>query len=667
MRRARSPRLVRCAAGRKLVGRAGADGTIRNPDPSDAAHGYGGLVPVSSTVPASPAAADVLPHGRQLAVTWGIPDQFGGMTSALLHRSRAFVRCAGREVDVVTLDTRPDYAELRARLEHDGELVRGIRLLNLYEDLRAATPPAGPIRHRLLQPETDGVATTTAPDGSELRVHSIGRRPVLVEHVRSDGTVAVRDERSRAAGPERLITAFDDGGAPVRQWTSPWACYADWLDRLIGGERTFAITDSKTAARFMARYRRPNLVSLHVVHNSHLVGTERPLGRLRPSRREVFTHLERFDGVVFLTPRQRDDAAALLSDPGNLAVVPNGLDPAPDAAAWPADRDVAAGVVVAGLTPRKRIGHAVSIAGECRARGVPATLRVFGDGPDAPALRARVADAGLDEAVEFLGHRPRAADAFLHASWTLITSTAEGAPLVLAEAMARGCIPIAYDIPYGPADLIVDGVNGYLVPEGDRSAAAAAIARFAALTPEERDAMRRAARAAAARHDDDRIVAEWGRVQRAAATRRERPEPPLDVSLERLRLLERRGRVRAKVWVRGVPSGATVVIRLRNRENGVLLQTRVQPGSTGLGRRGRQRGRSRSSEPARDRVRDEWRLDEHATSVLGTGHPLTCTIAVELENSRVELPAVRRAPDPRALPLRALGRLRRLVRAAGDR
>ena len=83
---------------------------------------------------------DALPAGRQLAVTWGIPDRYGGMTSALLHRSRAFVRLAGRDVDVLTLDPRPGYGELRERLAESGELVRGIRLRNLYDDLRAVGP-----------------------------------------------------------------------------------------------------------------------------------------------------------------------------------------------------------------------------------------------------------------------------------------------------------------------------------------------------------------------------------------------------------------------------------------------------------------------------------------------------------------------------------------------
>ena len=170
--------------------------------------------------------------------------------------------------------------------------------------------------------------------------------------------------------------------------------------------------------------------------------------------------------------------------------------------------------MVAGLTRRKRVDHALDVVRRCRAAGLPVTLRVYGDGPDAAALRSRAADAGLADAVTFAGHRDDAAEAFATASWTLLTSTSEGSPLVLAEAMSRGCIPIAYDVPYGPADLIVDGVDGLLVPDGDRAAAAAAVARLVAMAPDERERMREAARATAARHDDRRIVAEWGRVQR---------------------------------------------------------------------------------------------------------------------------------------------------------
>ena len=39
--------------------------------------------------------------------------------------------------------------------------------------------------------------------------------------------------------------------------------------------------------------------------------------------------------------------------------------------------------------------------------------------------------------------------------------------MVILEAMASGCIPISYDCPTGPRELIVSGENGYLVEGGD--------------------------------------------------------------------------------------------------------------------------------------------------------------------------------------------------------
>lgn len=47
------------------------------------------------------------------------------------------------------------------------------------------------------------------------------------------------------------------------------------------------------------------------------------------------------------------------------------------------------------------------------------------------------------------------------------TSTSEGFPNSLAEAMSHGCACIAFDCTAGPADIIDDGINGFLVAEGD--------------------------------------------------------------------------------------------------------------------------------------------------------------------------------------------------------
>src|SRR4051794_9558321 len=78
-----------------------------------------------------------LPSGYHCAVTWGIPQDFGGMTGALLRRSRAFVREAGVPVDVLTFEYDNGLSDVRCEMQVAGELVPGMRLRNLWEELAA--------------------------------------------------------------------------------------------------------------------------------------------------------------------------------------------------------------------------------------------------------------------------------------------------------------------------------------------------------------------------------------------------------------------------------------------------------------------------------------------------------------------------------------------------
>src|SRR5699024_203649 len=79
------------------------------------------------------------------------------------------------------------------------------------------------------------------------------------------------------------------------------------------------------------------------------------------------------------------------------------------------------------------------------------------------------------------------------ASFSMLTSASEGLPLSVMEAMGAGCIPIVYDITYGPRDLIEQGKNGYITPRSDIGALADQIEGFLSLNSETVDAMRRSA------------------------------------------------------------------------------------------------------------------------------------------------------------------------------
>lgn len=64
-------------------------------------------------------------------------------------------------------------------------------------------------------------------------------------------------------------------------------------------------------------------------------------------------------------------------------------------------------------------------------------------------------------------HQPTAVilEEFLKSSMLLMTSRYEPFGLVLPEAMSCGLPVVAFDCPYGPADIITDGVDGFLIKE----------------------------------------------------------------------------------------------------------------------------------------------------------------------------------------------------------
>jgi poly(glycerol-phosphate) alpha-glucosyltransferase len=284
-------------------------------------------------------------------------------------------------------------------------------------------------------------------------------------------------------------------------------------------EPGFVIVDSKTMVEFFAALRRSHAYTLHLVHGAHLASRATGAhGPLTASRTPMVEHLDDFDGVVFLTQGQRADVLERVGPREHTYVVPNSTDlpSGPD----PEHAEHHRGAVLASLIARKRVGHAIDGVRRARERtGLDLGLDVYGDGANRQKLQAK---ASAVPGVVLHGYVRGAADRLADASFLLLTSRAEGLPLVFAEAMSRGCVPIAYDIRYGPADIITDGVDGFLVPDGDVDALAAAIERFVRLDDEAVRRMRRAAVATAQGYSDAAVVARWADVLDDVARRRPR-------------------------------------------------------------------------------------------------------------------------------------------------
>ncbi len=221
---------------------------------------------------------------------------------------------------------------------------------------------------------------------------------------------------------------------------------------------------------------------------------------------------------MLLTERQRVDVAARPLPAARLTTIPNSRDLPPAPAL---DRPQRRGITLAALTPRKRVHDAVAAVQRAAATVPGLALDVYGDGPERESLSALAAAAeSSSAAIRFHGHDPSARDRLLDASFLVATGDSEGFPLVLVEAMAAGCIPIAYDVRYGPADVIVHGRNGFLVPAADGDALAEAIRTVATMAPWRLARMRRAARRTARTYTDLAVTRRWAAELRAAESRK---------------------------------------------------------------------------------------------------------------------------------------------------
>ena len=67
---------------------------------------------------------------------------------------------------------------------------------------------------------------------------------------------------------------------------------------------------------------------------------------------------------------------------------------------------------------------------------------------------------------------------YQQASIFVLSSKREGFPNVLIEAMALGCAVVSFDCPYGPNEIIQDGVNGLLVEDQNSKALTEALQRL---------------------------------------------------------------------------------------------------------------------------------------------------------------------------------------------
>ncbi len=153
---------------------------------------------------------------------------------------------------------------------------------------------------------------------------------------------------------------------------------------------------------------------------------------------------------------------------------------------------------------QKRVSRVVEVWRELAPRFPGWRLEVVGDGPDRASLERQA--EGLPR-VTFHGFRDPA-PFYAHARLLLLTSDFEGFPLVLAEAMAAGCVPVALGSSPAVYDL-VRGTNGVVTAEPFETEVFARVVGDLMACPDVLDGMAETARTTAEELSVEAIVDRW--------------------------------------------------------------------------------------------------------------------------------------------------------------
>jgi len=397
----------------------------------------------------------------------------------MLTRSRGLAEQFDADIEILTVDrVQPPVDETTAALRKLGLVSERVRLVSMWDDLAA------------------------------WGIEVIEAEPILRPDETTPGPVTVTGHRR---------------GGRSETWPTIWSVYAYWLRRRYGRERVNCIVDVPELADFLVTAPPRGWAVTYANHADHR-GRRKRWKRLAPKRGFLTLHLDQFDAAVYPTAAERD----LLLESGPRAarrartfVIPNSV---PASRAEPGVRDPRRGVMLGRADRGKRLEHAIAAAG--LAPEVHLDLYV----PEAGWTRehrSQLIELAANLANVAIHPATQEADQILEASgFLLMTSRSEGFGLTMVEAQAAGCLPIAYDVPYGPSEIITQGVTGYLVdPPADDADDERAIADLAAamrLAVDAPEAMRDACRSASLRYRPESVAPLWADVLNASRAHADR-------------------------------------------------------------------------------------------------------------------------------------------------
>lgn len=437
-----------------------------------------------------------------LILTSEIAEAYGGLTGSLLVKAKWFAKLKNWHSKILTMNWNANYASIIKKLYLDEKITELTEVVNLNEFFRDSSHRVGIETDssyvdswKELEPnrwqnasgdiierkysDMYGIMHDNLWIGGKIRrrthfdrngtIHKISTFDDTGHHVlREDyinqfgGIYQSRQYIVNENGKTTLIKVmlFSDDASVVFESDNITEFRRYFINQVVNDQPTFAMAETRAMDPVLLDLHNPMVKTIYMVHNPHI----RPgTNIIRAGNRPVLNgRLNEIDAYLLLTDRQRQDVEKRFGYRDNYFTISHPIEE--KKITQQKDHTI---VMLTRLDYQKRLDHAVRIFELVHQKDPTLKLEIYGKGDKELMLKEMIAERHLEDVVFLRGHSQEAQNVVQRAMFSLITSRYEGFPLAVEESLANGTPVLAYDIKYGPADMVQDGYNGYLIKEGD--------------------------------------------------------------------------------------------------------------------------------------------------------------------------------------------------------
>lgn len=432
----------------------------------------------------------------------------GGLTKACLQQANISADL-GYNTSILTFNYNGEYSLLVDKIYNDYGLNRNIPIINMYEYFQNEQSITKQV-YKISDVVSDHDILEKVPSKNAYRVYQDGIYKQYFTY-RSDQTIKgidhfndmryrVRNEVYTPDGyigkvtymdlvlnkPRQMVFKNSKNNVYLSKWVNPENSTAhrvmlfsqDEITHVFKNDQELKsyfvecvirdvdnpilISDSRNTDDVLTKVNHKQAYKIIRLHSNHIKAPfNKDTSDVATTVQFAIQNLNHIDCLLVLTDRQRKDIVERFGHEDKVQVIPHGIE-ATKFKSLKFFKPIEA-VIISRLVALKQISHAIDATKVVIQKFPNFKLKIYGSGTDEANLKNKVKELKLEDHVEFMGYTTNAPSIYKNASFSIVTSRTEGFSLAILESLANGCPVVSYNFNYGPADIITDGEDGFIV------------------------------------------------------------------------------------------------------------------------------------------------------------------------------------------------------------